>query len=593
MLNVIDLIAASDAGAGPAPTLAEGLLLVSFYKPLLMLIPFLIWAWVVSSVYDKDAGKYYLKRREWNILHLLMATVAVGLVLALPMGPASFWIAWPAMIVILVADLLIYFFMRNADDRIPDAFKWSLNPAAWLEAIKAQRKSKETGGKPAAGKKKHVARGEASLVFRGPKGTIDPPPAESPEMEVRLAAEGIFQQAIDVRASQIDILPSRDGAYVTVLTVDGVQQTLDPMTPQLGAAVIDLFKAAAGLDVGDRRRRQRGTTGIGHSGSGLIEVGVTSKGGSSGMRLTMRIDPVGQITRDFDELGLLPNQAADLNSLMEARGVVLQTAPPDQGRTTTFYALVRKHDAYTSNVQTLEIEPEGMIEGVRHNAFDPAEGAEFATTVRSILRRDPDVLGIAEFPDADTAREVMRADHDRTRVYLSYRADNAIDAIRRYVSEVGDAEEASRSLAGVVSQKLVRRLCHNCRVPFEPTPDILTKLGLPTDTRQLYRKSGSVLVKDKEAVCPVCNGTGYFGQVGVFAVHTIGPEERELIVTGDVKGLRGLFRQKKQQSIQTAGLQHVLAGHTSVDELLRVISPPAGTEQKSKPERQSAPAEQG
>lgn len=564
MLNPVQSASALDPGAFAPLLVGEGVILVSFYKPVLMLVSFLAWAWVVSTIFDKDSARWYFRRRAWNGFHVAMAVAAIAAVVALPAGPMAFWIGWPIMVVVLLADLLIYFFLRNRDDRVPAAFRWSLNPAKWVAASKSKKEKKV----------KKV--GDAVLVFRGPAGEVPIPAQETPEYETRIAAEGIFQKALDLRASQIDILPVREGAYGVILSVDGVRNQLDPLPAQQGAAVIDIYKRAAGLDVGDRRRQQRGACQIGRPGAGLIDIGIVTKGASSGMRMTARIDPIAQVTRDFDELGLLPNQLADLKAMVEeGKGVVLQTAPPDHGRTTTFYALIRRHDAYTSNVQTVELEPEATIEGVRHNEFDPAtDGAEFSTTVRSILRRDPDVLGVSEMPDPETAKEVARADVERTRVYLSFKADNALDAISRFAGAVGDQRAAADTLHGVVSQKLVRRLCHNCRVPFEPTPDILKKLGLPPDTRQLYRKSGSVLVKDKEAVCPVCTGTGYFGQVGVFSVNTIGSEERELIAAGDVKGLRGLLRQKKQQSIQTAALQHVLAGHTSVDELLRVISPP-------------------
>jgi type IV pilus assembly protein PilB len=223
-------------------------------------------------------------------------------------------------------------------------------------------------------------------------------------------------------------------------------------------------------------------------------------------------------------------------------------------------------------VQVVEMETQSSIEGVRHNVFDPQkDGSEYSTLVRSILRRDPDVVGIAEV-DEETAKEISRADTEHTRVYVTLKADDPLKAVQLFAQMVGDQKKAAACLHGVVAVKLARRLCHNCKVAVQPTPENLKKLGLPPDTKQLFRKSGKVLVKDKEQMCPVCNGVGYFGQIGVFAVHTFGDEERQRVAQNDLTGLRAALRQKKQQSIQQAALQHVLKGETSVEEVLRITS---------------------
>src|SRR5205085_10140609 len=119
-------------------------------------------------------------------------------------------------------------------------------------------------------------------------------------------------------------------------------------------------------------------------------------------------------------------------------GVVLLAAPADGGRTTTLYSVLKMHDAYTSNVQTVEMEPQDSLEGVRQNPFEAAgEGPEYSTFVRSILRRDPQVVGIAEMPDEQTAKEIARVDTERTRIYLSLRTDNVMTALQAWATAVG------------------------------------------------------------------------------------------------------------------------------------------------------------
>ncbi len=541
---------------------ADALWLMSWWAPVLVALGFLGWAWVVSTIYDKDAAKYYLPRRQWNAIHMAAGVLALAVVIGTPL---PHFITIPAMYAVLLADLIGYAVSRNRDDRVPASFKWSLD----LKKIQEARAAKKAGAQARS----------SSMIIKGPKGDLPVPPKESPEYEVRTAAEAFLQKMVDMRGIQLDVAALKDGSYGFSTLVDGVRKPLEQTPAAKAIPIIDLFKTAGGLDVADRRRRLTGDFKIGPAGMGATTpVRITDMGSAAGMQVSLMIDPESQVSRRIDALGLHPNQLEDLKAILEERqGVVLVVSPADGGRTSTLYALIRAHDAYTSNVQTLEIEPQATIEGVRQNKFDPrVDGAEFSTTARSILRRDPDVVGIAEMPDEATAKEVVRADHDRTRVYLSFRADGALPAIQIYARAVGDQKQAANSLHGVIGERLVRKLCENCRVAFPPTPDMLKKLGLPADTKQLYRSGGQVLVKDKPTTCPSCGGSGFFGQIGLFEIYPISKSEREMIAANDLTGLKGAFRQKKQQSIQTAGLQHVVQGLTSIEEVVRIMQPTTG-----------------
>ncbi len=543
--------------------LAQGLMLTNWWTPLIVVAAFGGWAWVVSTIYDKDAARHYMPRRRWNLTHLGCGAAALLTVMFLPL---PFFIVIPAAVGILLGDLLVYFFAHNADERVPESRKWTLD----FKKMAAASRTKK-------GKAQSTS---STMIFKGPGGEVPVPAKDAPEFEVRAEGERIIQKLADVRGSQLDINPLKDGAYGVTAIVDGVRQPLEAaaMPAARAVAIMDLFKSAAGLDLKDRRRRLQGDFKLGPAKTGATTTArVTTMGSAVGMQLSLILDPEGQVKRQVAHLGLLPNQLEDFNRIVEGRkGVVLVVAPPDNGRTTTLYSLIRAHDAYTSNVQTIEIEPQMAIEGVRQNRFDPkVDGAEYSTTVRSILRRDPDVVGVAEMPDDNTGKEVSKADHDRTRVYLCMPLDGALTAIQVYAKAVGDQKLAAKSLHGAIAQRLARKLCENCRVEFAPTPDVVKKLGLPADTKRLYRKGGQVLIKDKPVTCPVCGGSGFFGQVGVFEVYPIGAEERELISQNDLTGLKAAFRQKKQQSIQQAALMQAITGATSVEEVGRITQPPA------------------
>ncbi len=578
---------------------ADSFVLVSWWKPLLMLVVFLPWAWVVSSVYDKHAAQFFLPRRKWNVGHIIAGFVAVvgGILVgaAMPGSEGAFWAGLGVMLVVLIADLLAYMVVANKDDRVPEKYKIRLNMA------------KLSGAEKKAVKAAAKLQAKVALNIKGPdeKGKftrlVAAPLAETPEYEVRTAAEKLFMTAQQARASQIEVGPAgKDQLYGASWIVDGVRQGGETMPPANAARIMDFWKAAAGLDVADRRRRQQGTLAV-EEGVLKTIVKVVSIGAQGGMKLTMLLNPEQQVTKKVEELGLLEPQLKELREIVaEGKGVVLVTSPPDGGRTTTLYSVVKMHDAYTSNVQTVEIDPQAAIEGVRTNKFDPqndapaaaapgapagAPGGEFSTLVRSILRRDPDVVAVAELPDPQTAKEIAKADQERTRTYLSFKAGDALTAIQAYVKAVGDARQAAESLHGVINERLLRRLCTNCRQPYPPSPDMLKKLGVPEGrVQQLFKKGGQVLIKNKPEVCPTCAGVGYFGQDGIFELYGIGPDERALIVQGNIQGLKAALRKKSLPSLQQCAIKKAVEGVTSVEEVMRVTAsepapptPPSGS----------------
>jgi type II secretory ATPase GspE/PulE/Tfp pilus assembly ATPase PilB-like protein len=549
-------------------TLAEGgLILVAFWKPLILLVPFVAWASIISRVYDKHAARFHLNRRMWNLVHLASGLVSIAAALLIPIqGEAAFWVGLGVMVVILAGDLAAYAVVANKDDRVPEEFHIKLNMAKLSEAREAKAAAKRAG--------------KVELVIKAPdKSTVAVPEKETPEFEIRAASEAIALRAIEMRASQADLAPTgKDGTYGASYMVDGVRQPGEALPAAMAIKVIDFWKGAAKLDVTDRRRKLTGDVTIERE-TEKLRVRLSSLGTQAGMRLTMVFDPEKAVRRKAADLGLLPVQMEELKAIVDdAKGVVLLSAPADMGRTTSFYSILRMHDAYTHNVQTVEMDPQDALEGIRQNKFEAVgEGPEYSTFVRSILRRDPDVVGVAEMPDENTAREISRLEIDRTRVYLSLRTDNALLAVQAWVKAVGDPDQAAKVLRGSIAQKLLRKLCVNCRVAYQPSPDMLKKLGVPSDKpRNLFKKGGQVLIKNKPEVCPVCRGIGYAGQEGIFEVFRIGKAEQDLVKTGNWAGVRNELRKRKLPTIQEAALKKVLDGMTSVEELLRVTAEGSG-----------------
>jgi len=412
----------------------------------------------------------------------------------------------------------------------------------------------------------------ASVTLLDDDGNALPvPEKEDPLLPVHLAMDELVTPAFVGRADTVEVQPGKDGGFQVRQLVDGVRYQREPLDAQTGSAVIDYLKKAAGLDVGDKRRRQTGDLAIRY-GAQEHPVRLRTSGSSSGQVMVLDIDLKAKVKRPLDELGLTSRQRERLDQVTaDLAGVVLLAAPADNGRTTTMYAMLRRHDAFTNNIRTLELEQLVQIDGVGHNTFDPEGDVEFSVQVRSMLRRDPSILAVAEIPDAATAKEIAAPGIKGPLIYASMKADSSTDAIQRWAKAVGDLETAAAPLKAIVFQRLLRQLCETCRVAYQPAPEQIKRLGLPGDqVRQLFKASGKIVDRNREQTCTTCGGLGYIGQVGAFEVMVLDDEARAFLGKGDLNAVRNHMRRQKMMTLQEAALRKAIEGRTSVEEVIRV-----------------------
>ncbi len=540
---------------------AQTFMLVSWWKPFLLLIPFLGWAWMLSTILDKHAQRFFLGQEKWNAIHMIFGLIALAYIMVLPLGGiAGIAAGFFGLVAILAIDIGIFILVANKDERIPEAAKLTMDFSEMAKRRDEKREAKKMGTS------------ELNIVGAN-KMKIMPPDKETSAYAVRVAAEEVVINGYAAHASQIDIIPANESTYAASMLVDGVRQAGEPITKADAVQIIDFWKKCAGLNLEDRRRKLSGEISISSEKITTTTLKLVSSGSKNGMVLSILFNPREAVRRKPEDLGLFDNQLSELKSwAQESTGVVLLGAPSDNGRTTTMYSMLLLHDAYTSNIQTIEYEIEDEIEGVKQIKFQADdENADFATLVRSTLRRDPDVVGVCDLPDADTGKNIAKSDHDRTRIYLSLKADSAITAIQLYVRAVGDPKLAADGLRGVVGEKLIRVLCNNCKVAYQPTPEMLKKLRLPGDkVKQLNKKGGQVLIRNKPEICPVCNGVGYIGQTGCFGVFPIEDDERKMIATQDWNGLQTMMRKRSLPTVQQAALRKAVEGLTSIEEVSRI-----------------------
>ena len=536
--------------------------LLGWWKAILILIPFAGWAWLVSSRLDKDARYFHLNFKMWNAIHMVAGIAALVAMLLIPF----FFVGWPVGLLILAGPVLAYWYVRNQS--VPEERRFKLSGAGLGAKIAAKRQAR--------------AAKQAILQFTDSKKEPRPIPLkEDPLYPIHMLAEDLLGPALSARASRVEmVVATQPGAAAAVSqTIDGVRYKREPVPGDAAIKVIDYLKTMAGLDVNDRRRRQQGKFSL-KGPDADAEVTMIAAGSSTGLSMRLDFDRAKRLHKPFDGLGLLSQQLEQLRAfeqIHERHGVILVGAPPGQGLTTTAYSFLSRHDAYTSNVKSLEREVQVQLLGVDQVQWDPSNpDIDYATNLQSILRRDPDIVLADEVRETETAHIIVEPGLKGPLIYVQQPLPTVTDQIRDWVKKVGDVKDAVRSLRAVTNQRLLRTLCPNCRQPYTPTPEQLKKLNLPAKkVSQLYRASGKVQVKNKIENCKVCGGTGYLGQTAAFEVMIIDDEGRKILATGDLKAALAHARRNNMFYIQEAALAKVISGETDLDEVVRVTSPAA------------------
>ncbi len=531
--------------------------LISPWMPVLMFLPFIPWAWLISSKLEEDARIFQLNPQKWNSLHLTAGVGALIAMLAIPI----FWASWPIGMLILFAPILVYWRVRN--ESVPESKRFYLTGAGLAARIEARRQAR-------------VAK-DALIQFVDAKGNSHGLPLkDDPEYASHMLAEDLLGPAIDARASRIEVAIGSNGVAIAQ-NVDGVRFQRDPITPEQALQLMDYLKQYAGLDAEDRRRHQTGQFQIVRP-DGKSELTVVTAGSSNSQVLRIDIDRTNRLNKPFDDLGLLPQQLEELNTLEEPHnrhGIILVGAPPGQGLSTTLYSFIGRHDAYTSNIKTLEREILVELDGITHVQWDANNPEiDYASHLQSILRRDPDIVMTGQVRDAETATIITEPGIEGPLLYVPIRKANIVEMINYWVKLVGNLKQATRALKAVTNQRLLRTLCPNCKQGYQPTADQLKRLNLPAEkVPQLFRTGGKIQIKNKIQTCPICQGTGYFGQSAAFEVMLIDDEGRKILTKGDLKAALAHARRNKMITIQESAMHKVINGDTTIEELIRVMAP--------------------
>lgn len=512
---------------------------------------FAFWAWLCAWV-DKDAVAVNTYRLAWNFVMLAAGVVSAVLALFVPL----FALGFPLQVVVLLGAAVAYVVHRNALVREEDRV---LTPTHF-------KRLQEQGF---SGKKKLKEVKEKVRITGHDKKVVAVPDDPDAREHYRVAQDLLFD-SVFMRATSVELAPNRDAVKVTY-EVDGQSIDRDALARESAEGVVALLKRAAGLSLEERRKPQQGFIVLGVADQKRRTL-VRTDGSTVGEKLSYRVFGR-EIEFKTPDLGFTPRQLELVTSLREITpGLVLLSAPPKAGLTTTVYSFVRTHDRFLQNVQMLEFDREIDIDNVTQKLYAPAEGKTFAEQLLRIVRSDPDILVLPEIRDRESAAVAAQAATQKQKVYVGVQAADVFEALRKWVTLVGDRNMVAKGLLAIGNQRLIRLLCNECKQAYKPDAEMLRKLNLPSD-KVLYRPPDAQYDKNgKPIICQACGGSGYSGRTAVFDWLMVDDGVREVLRRSQsLDDVKQYLVKKGAIGIQSHALQKVLDGATSIQEVSRAL----------------------
>ncbi|MEO1251896.1 MAG: type II secretion system ATPase GspE [Pseudomonadota bacterium] len=371
----------------------------------------------------------------------------------------------------------------------------------------------------------------------------------------------VIAEAVKLKASDIHVEPYETTLSVR-LRIDGVLREVLSLPSRVTAALVSRIKVMARLDIAERRIPQDGRISLALGGK-TVDVRVSTLPARFGERVVMRILDKEAARLDLDVLGMPKDMLQRFRvALAKPNGVILVTGPTGSGKTTTLYGALSELNEPSRNILTVEDPVEYAIDGVGQTQINPKVGMTFATGLRAILRQDPDIVMVGEIRDVETAEIAIQAALTGHLVLSTVHTNSAVGAVTRLRDMGAEPFLLSSTIAAVMAQRLVRRLCPACKEPYEPDEAERRVLGVAqSDPITIYRAKG----------CGRCGGSGYEGRLGVYELVVIDDALRKMIHDDASEQALADHAFRKWDTLARCGFRHVLSGETSIEEVLRVV----------------------
>ncbi len=373
----------------------------------------------------------------------------------------------------------------------------------------------------------------------------------------------VVRRAVLAGASDIHLEPKRDYMQVRLRT-DGEMAEVARIPPETALQVTTRIKVLARMDIAERRLPQDGQFALETGMTSRIHLRASTFPSSQGEKVVLRI-LMGHNLIAFDRLGLDRRTAQSLREIIaRPQGFLVTCGPTGSGKTSTLYAFLQLIDTSRVNVVTLEDPIEVELQTITQGQTHVRSGFTFAAGLRAILRQDPDVILVGEMRDSETAGIALQAALTGHLVLSTLHTSDAVETVVRLVDLGIEPWIIANALTAVLAQRLVRIVCPSCQEKVTLEHDLW-------DGDEVLLPSGSEVVRPRG--CVSCRRTGYKGRTGIFEVLEMDDEIRELIkAKSPALGFREIMKRRRIPSLRHAGYQKVLAGVTTVDEVIRVTT---------------------
>ena len=375
----------------------------------------------------------------------------------------------------------------------------------------------------------------------------------------------IIERAVHERASDIHVEPGESELKVR-MRIDGVLRDILTIPRDLQASVISRIKIMSGMNIAERRIPQDGRFNVSVRDKD-IDLRVSTLPTVYGEKIVLRLLDKSGGRISTDAIGLSGDDLEKYRKLIRMKnGVLLIVGPTGSGKSSTMYAIINELNTREVNLVTLEDPVEYNVDGVNQVQINEKTGMTFASGLRASLRQDPDIISVGEIRDGETAEIAMRAAVTGHVVLSTIHTNDAAGTIERLLDIGVEPYLIASALKGVISQRLVRRICPSCKEAYTPDPQEVKDMGLsPSVPHMFYRGAG----------CPDCFDTGYRGRAAVFEILTVSREIRDLISAGAGRSaIEDALRASGTGfvSLQENAARLVLEGVTTSDEVARVIN---------------------
>jgi type IV pilus assembly protein PilB len=400
------------------------------------------------------------------------------------------------------------------------------------------------------------------LKNRGESIDLEDIKAAADSNPVRKLINLVLLQAIKDKASDIHFEPFED-EFKMRYRIDGVLYEMMPPPAHIAPAISSRIKVMANLDIAERRVPQDGRIELSVNNQ-PIDLRVSVLPTMFGESVVMRVLDRGNVSLDLDKLGMRDDDSTVVRQLIaKPNGIVIVTGPTGSGKTTTLYSALRELNDPSSKLITAEDPVEYDIDGIIQCQIKPEIELTFGRILRAMLRQDPDTILVGEIRDKETAEIAVQASLTGHLVFSTLHTNDAPSAIARMLDLGLEPFLVTAVLEGVIAQRLVRKICANCREEYTPAEEQLMELDLrPEDVqgRRFWYGKG----------CETCNNTGYKGRQGLYEIMLLDDEMRDMIIKhASTQVIRNAAKQRGMRTLRQSGLMAIYDGVTSIEEVVR------------------------